>query len=121
MLTLGRSNGRYPRMLRALSRAKLLIIDDWGPETLRADRCRDLLEIVEDRYDRGSILITSQTLVDRWYESSEIQRWPTRSWIAWFTTPTASISPARAFTNDALPYSTLDLNAVSRDLTLRAV
>ena len=68
MLTLGRSDGRYPRMLRALSRADLLIIDDWGPETLSADRRRDLLEIVEDRYDRGSILITSQIPVDRWYE-----------------------------------------------------
>jgi len=68
MLTLGRSDGRYAKMLRALSRASLLIIDDWGPEALNADRRRDLLEIVEDRYDRGSILITSQVPVDRWYE-----------------------------------------------------
>lgn len=68
MLALGRNDGRYARMLRALSRASLLIIDDWGPEALSADRRRDLLEIVEDRYDRGSILITSQIPVDRWYE-----------------------------------------------------
>ncbi|RZF58272.1 AAA family ATPase [Sphingomonas populi] len=68
MLTLGRGDGRYTRMLRALSRTDLLIIDDWGPEALNADRRRDLLEIVEDRYDRGSILITSQIPVDRWYE-----------------------------------------------------
>jgi DNA replication protein DnaC len=68
MLALGRSDGRYAKMLRALSRAQLLIIDDWGPEALNADRRRDLLEIVEDRYDRGSLLITSQIPVDRWYE-----------------------------------------------------
>jgi DNA replication protein DnaC len=68
MLTLGTSDGRYPRMLRALSRADLLIIHDWGPQTLSADRRLDLLGIVEDRYDRGSILITSQIPVDRWYE-----------------------------------------------------
>ncbi len=68
MLALGRSDGRYAKMLRALSRASLLILDDWGPEALSADRRRDLLEIVEDRYDRGSILITSQIPVDRWYE-----------------------------------------------------
>jgi DNA replication protein DnaC len=67
-LALGRSDGRYAKMLRALSRADLLILDDWGPEVLTADRRRDLLEIVEDRYDRGSILITSQIPVDRWYE-----------------------------------------------------
>jgi DNA replication protein DnaC len=67
-LALGRADGRYTKMLRALSRASLLILDDWGPETLNADQRRDLLEIVEDRYDRGSILITSQIPIDRWYE-----------------------------------------------------
>ena len=68
MLALGRNDGRYAKMLRALSRANLIILDDWGPEALTADRRRDLLEIVEDRYDRGSILITSQVPVDKWYE-----------------------------------------------------
>jgi DNA replication protein DnaC len=29
---------------------------------------RDLLEIVEDRYNAGSLIITSQLPVDRWYE-----------------------------------------------------
>ena len=48
-LALGRADGRYPKMLRALSRADLLILDDWGPESLNADQRRDLLEIVEDR------------------------------------------------------------------------
>ena len=67
-LALGRADGRYGKMLRTLSRANLLILDDWGPETLNADQRRDLLEIVEDRYDRGSILITSQVPIDRWYE-----------------------------------------------------
>ena len=41
---------------------------DWGPEQLSADQRRDLLEIVEDRYDARSILITSQLPLDRWYE-----------------------------------------------------
>ena len=34
------------------------------------DQQRNLLEIVEDRYDVRSILITSQFPVDRWYEIS---------------------------------------------------
>ena len=42
--------------------------DDWGPEPLDADQRRDLLEIVEDRYEARSIIITSQLPVDRWYE-----------------------------------------------------
>ena len=39
-----------------------------GPETLSPDQTRDLLEIVEDRYDAGSLVITSQAPVDRWHE-----------------------------------------------------
>ena len=44
------------------------MLDDWGPEPLNAEQRRDLLEIVEDRYDARSIMITSQVPVDRWYE-----------------------------------------------------
>ena len=29
---------------------------------------RDLLEIIEDRYDKGSLIITSQVPVDRWHD-----------------------------------------------------
>ena len=39
-----------------------------GPEQLNAEQRRDLLEIVEDRYDTRSILITSQLPIERWYE-----------------------------------------------------
>jgi DNA replication protein DnaC len=55
-------------LLRTLARVKLLILDDWGPETLSAEQARDLLEIVEDRYDAGSLLITSQVPIDRWHD-----------------------------------------------------
>ena len=54
--------------MRQLARVNLLILDDWGPEPLLPEQARDLLEIVEDRYDAGSLLITSQVPVDRWYE-----------------------------------------------------
>ena len=67
-LALGRADGRYTKMLRAIARLDLLILDDWGPEPLDADQRRDLLEIVEDRYEVRSIIITSQLPVDRWYE-----------------------------------------------------
>jgi DNA replication protein DnaC len=67
-LALARGDGRYAKLLRALSRVDLLVLDDWGPEQFNADQRRDLLEIVEDRYDARSILITSQLPVDRWYE-----------------------------------------------------
>jgi DNA replication protein DnaC len=67
-LALARGDGRYAKLLRALGRVKLLILDDWGPETLLPEQARDLLEIVEDRYDAGSILLTSQAPIDRWHD-----------------------------------------------------
>ena len=44
------------------------LLDDWGPDRLTAPQRRDLMEIVEDRYGNGSILITSQLPVDAWHE-----------------------------------------------------
>ena len=67
-LALGRGDGRFPRLMRALGGVKLLILDDWGLEPLGPEQRRDLLEIVEDRYGRGATLITSQVPVDRWHD-----------------------------------------------------
>ena len=67
-LALARGDGRYSKLLRSLARVRLLILDDWGPEALTAEQARDLLEIVEDRYDAGAILLTSQVPVDRWHD-----------------------------------------------------
>ena len=67
-LATARGEGRLPRMLATLERTRLLIIDDWGPEPLTAEQRRDMLEIVEDRYEKGSLLMTSQIPVKRWHE-----------------------------------------------------
>jgi DNA replication protein DnaC len=67
-LGLARGDGRYARLMRQFARVNLLILDDWGPEPLTAEQRRDLLEIVEDRYQTGSLIITSQVPVERWYE-----------------------------------------------------
>jgi DNA replication protein DnaC len=67
-LALGRGDGRYPRLMRALGGVRLLILDDWGLEPLGAEQRHDLLEIVEDRYGRGATLVTSQVPVDRWHD-----------------------------------------------------
>jgi DNA replication protein DnaC len=67
-LEMGRGDGRYPRLFRALTRADLLILDDWGPERLNADQRRDMLEIIEDRHGIAATLITSQLPVSSWHE-----------------------------------------------------
>ena len=68
-LALARGDGRYAKLLRTLARVNLLILDDWGPEALNAEQRRDLLEIVEDRYDKGSLVIASQLPIERWHEN----------------------------------------------------
>lgn len=67
-LAVAHGSSGYARLLRTLARVKLLILDDWGPEALNAEQARDLLEVVEDRYDKGSVVITSQVPVDRWHD-----------------------------------------------------
>ena len=53
--------------LRHLAKADLLIIDDFGLAPLADPARRDLLEILDDRYDRKSTLITSQLPVEQWH------------------------------------------------------
>lgn len=67
-LAQARGKGRLARLIAALERVNLLILDDWGPEPLTADQRRDLLEIVDDRYNKGSLLITSQVPVSQWHD-----------------------------------------------------
>ena len=67
-LAMARADGRYARTLRQIAKVDLLILDDWGPEPLIAEQQRDLLEIVEDRYSAGSLIITSQVPIDRWHD-----------------------------------------------------
>src|SRR6202011_1870219 len=56
------------RLFRRLIKVDLLVLDDWGPDRLSASQRRDLMEIVEDRHGRGSMLITSQLPVTTWHE-----------------------------------------------------
>ncbi|MEJ2176177.1 MAG: IS21-like element helper ATPase IstB, partial [bacterium] len=67
-LELAHGDGRFTRLFRMLVKVDLLILDDWGPDRLTASQRRDLMEIVEDRHGRGSVLITSQLPVPIWHE-----------------------------------------------------
>lgn len=67
-LELAHGDGRFPRLFRQIIRTDLLILDDWGPERLTTSQRRDLMEIVEDRYQNGSIIITSQLPVEAWHD-----------------------------------------------------
>jgi DNA replication protein DnaC len=47
--------------------APVLILDDFGLTPLTEQTKRDLLEILDDRYDRRSTIVTSQLPVEQWH------------------------------------------------------
>jgi DNA replication protein DnaC len=65
---LAHGDGRFARLFRMLVKVDSLAMDNWGPDRLSVSQRRDLMEIVEDRHGRGSILITSQLPVATWHE-----------------------------------------------------
>ncbi len=68
-LAVARADGTYRKLLTRLAKTTLLIIDDWliAPPTERERQ--DLLEVLEDRYEVGSTLITTQLPVKAWHEA----------------------------------------------------
>jgi DNA replication protein DnaC len=67
-LAVARGDGSYGRMLARLAKTNLLVLDDFALTPLKDQERRDLLEILEDRHERASTLVTSQLEVKLWHE-----------------------------------------------------
>ncbi|MGH2507124.1 MAG: IS21-like element helper ATPase IstB [Ktedonobacteraceae bacterium] len=67
-LAISKATGGYDKLLASISRKDLLIIDDFALAPLTDEQRRDLLEIMEDRYEKHSTLITSQLPIEHWHE-----------------------------------------------------
>lgn len=67
-LALAQADGSYGKLLTALAKTDLLILDDWGLAPLGDRERRDVLEVLEDRYGRRATLVTSQLPVEHWHE-----------------------------------------------------
>ena len=68
-LALARADGRLPRLMSALARVDVLLIDDLALQPLTAAEAAALLEVVEDRSQLRSTVVTSQLPVTHWHES----------------------------------------------------
>ena len=62
------ADGRYARVLQAIAKIDLLIIDDWGLSKLNSQEERELLEVMEDRYEKKSTIFSSQVPVKDWHD-----------------------------------------------------
>jgi DNA replication protein DnaC len=68
-LDTGRADGRYAKIMRQLAKVDVLSIDDWGLPTLTDLQRRDLLELLDDRYNLRATIITSQLPITHWHEA----------------------------------------------------
>jgi DNA replication protein DnaC len=67
-LAAARLDGTYIRWLNQIAKTPLLIIDDFGLQPLTHDMRLTLLQILEDRFAKGSTIVTSQLPVNKWYQ-----------------------------------------------------
>ena len=68
-LTLARADGRYPKLMKMLAKIDLLILDDWATALLTDENRRDMLEIMEDRYQRKASLVAAQLPFEHWHDA----------------------------------------------------
>ena len=66
---IARGDGSYVATLQRLAQVHVLVLDDFLIAPLKDHERRDLLEVLEDRYDRSSTVITSQVPTKSWHEA----------------------------------------------------
>lgn len=66
-LATAKGDGTYRKLMARYARIDLLVLDDWGLSPLTDEQRHDTLELLEDRHESRSILLTSQFPVEKWH------------------------------------------------------
>jgi DNA replication protein DnaC len=69
ILKMAKADGSYLKELAKIEKQQLIILDDFGLQPLDSQNRIALLEIIEDRSNKGSVIVTSQVPVQAWYET----------------------------------------------------
>ena len=67
-LKMAKADGSYIKEITRIERQQLLILDDFGIQPFDAQSRAALMEIIEDRHGKTSLIITSQLPVSKWHE-----------------------------------------------------
>jgi DNA replication protein DnaC len=67
-LKMAKADGSYVKEIGKIERQQLLILDDFGIQPFDAQNRAALMEIIEDRHGKSSLIITSQLPVSKWHE-----------------------------------------------------
>jgi DNA replication protein DnaC len=95
-LTRAHQENRLEEKLKLLVQPRLLIIDEIGYLPLERLGANLFFQLVSRRYERGSILITSNQSLAGWARSSATRSWPRRFWTGCCITRRSSTSRERA-------------------------
>lgn len=68
-LSIARGDGRYPKVLQQFARVDILVLDDFCLTPLVGNESLDLMEVLEDRSERRSTIVTAQLPVDAWHHA----------------------------------------------------
>ncbi len=68
-LLMAKGDGRYTKLMVQFAKTDVLILDDWGLNKFNDEQRRDLLEILDDRHNLRSTIVTSQLPVKLWHET----------------------------------------------------
>ena len=66
-LKLAQLEGTYPKLVKSLHHADLLILDDWLRDLLTLVDAQFLLDILDDRYGRMATMLVSQFPIPTWH------------------------------------------------------
>src|SRR5437588_7182328 len=67
-LAVAQVDGSFGRLLTKLARIDILVLDDFAMAPLKDSERRDFLELCDDRYQRRSMILTSQLPLAHWHE-----------------------------------------------------
>jgi len=67
-LKMAKADGSYVKEIGKIERQQLLILDDFGIQPFDAQSRAALMEIIEDRHGKSSLIITSQLPVAKWHD-----------------------------------------------------
>ena len=70
-IAVARLDGRYHKLMAPIGKCEVLVLDDLLISPLTTEEQRELLEIVEERYDRKATIVTSQLPIKAWYDAMQ--------------------------------------------------
>ena len=70
-IAIARHDGRYHKLITQVTKCEVLVLDDLLISPLSQDDQRELLEIVEERYDRKATIVTSQLPIKAWHDAMQ--------------------------------------------------